>query len=88
MLPFSFYGYCRDGDKQKKLIYDIRTKSPLGCQERCETTKNCVAFSFNRNVRRNCDLYEGGPYTYGWKFYGEKDKDLIKCYLMPQKGQH
>ena len=80
----SFNGLCRFGDKKKNDMMSKRTISPLICQEWCQDTKNCVAFDFAKSRTRDCTLYQGGPYTYGWEMY--KKKDLNKCYLMPTKG--
>ena len=85
LLPVSFNGLCRFGDKKKNDMMSKRTVSPLICQELCQDTKNCVAFDFSKSRTRDCTLYQGGPYTYGWEMY--KKKDLNKCYLMPAKGK-
>jgi len=83
LLPVSFNGLCRFGDKKKNDMMSKRTNSPLICQEWCQDTKNCVAFDFAKSRTKDCTLYEGGPYTYGWEMY--KKKDLNRCYLMTPK---
>ena len=84
MTPFSFYGYCRYGDNERRELNDMRKGSPLLCQEWCQKERGCVAFSFDMNARRDCTLYQGGPYTYGWGM-NKKNKNVRKCYLMPAK---
>ena len=88
MIKHSFIGFCRWGDNKYDTITDVRTKTPLICQRECEKTENCTAFSYNTNVIRNCELYQGGPYTYGRNIYdskGTKNDTSVKCHLMPQK---
>jgi len=82
LTPFSFYGYCRYGDNERNELNDMRKGSPLLCQEWCQKERGCVAFSFDMNARRDCTLYQGGPYTHGWGMY-KKNKNVRKCYLMP-----
>ena len=91
LLPHSFIGFCKYGSGESNEITDVRTKTPLKCQEECEKTANCTAFSYNTNVIRNCELYEGGPYTYGYNIYdskGTKNDTTVKCYIMPSKGKY
>ena len=91
LLPHSFIGFCKYGSGESNEITDVRTKTTMKCQQECEKTANCTAFSFNTNVIRNCELYEGGPYTYGYNIYdskGTKNDTSVKCYIMPSKGKH
>ena len=85
LVPYSFIGFCKWGIDESHPMTNMRTKTVLKCQQECEKTKNCTAFSFNTNVIRNCELYQDGPYTHGHNIYGKNDTS-VKCYLMPPKG--
>ena len=78
-LATTFNGYCRDRNGGKDIIDYIRVEDKLGCQNRCNDTKECVAYAFDRNIKSsaNCDLYRNGPYING------SGKSAVTCYVMP-----
>ena len=75
----TFNGYCRDRNGEKDIIEYIQVEDKLGCRNKCEVTKECVAYAFNRNKinSKNCDLYRNGPYIFG------SGKNATTCYVMP-----
>ena len=58
-----------------KSIHDTDVKK---CQQHCIGNTGCVAFSYSSGSK-TCNLYEGGPYTYG------NGKRGTKCYIMKGK---
>ena len=75
----SYNGFCRFGSGRKNWIFDLDTANAMECYEQCKLRGDCVAFAYNLNFAGNdCDLYRGGPYTYG---NGRKD---TTCYVMPE----
>ena len=81
-LATTFNRYCRDRNGGKDIIEFIRVEDKLGCQNRCEYTKQCVAYSFDSNIRdsENCYLYRNGPYIFG------SGKNATTCYVMPTRS--
>ena len=72
----SFAGYCEYGSGESNHLSGIRNISSVSkCQEECRISVGCVAFSYGESM--DCDLYRGGPYTYG------DGTDRITCYIMP-----
>ena len=78
-LP-SFAGFCRYGSDHRDWIKDLASTSGSKCLKQCQTTPKCVAFAFTPSgIGRECDLYEGGPYTRGDGSVGST------CYIMQGK---
>ena len=79
----SFIGYCRYGFYDGNLIDSANAISAGQCYEKCKTFPNneCVAFTYSPGDPIECDVYRGGPYTYGNSSPGST------CYLMPQIGR-
>ena len=77
----SFTGRCLYGSNEKDVIDDTGydAKNISSCEEFCLKHVDCVAFGYNKySTIDNCDIYRGGPYTYGdgaWNHI---------CYIMPQ----
>ena len=72
-----FDGYCRYGDAKSHWIKVATAINLVSCYETCQKTDDCVAFSYSIDSKDNCNLYKGGPYTYG------SDHPISKCYIMP-----
>ena len=71
-----FNGYCRYGNDSKDFIKFIDTDDVQECKRQCVANPNCTAYAYRENYGGNdCDLYKGGPYTYG---NGRTD---IICYV-------
>ena len=59
----------------------LAINSDVKCYKKCQKTIGCNAFSFEyNNVLEPCNMYTGGPYTYG------NGRVNTKCYVIP-KGQ-
>ena len=79
-FPFSvsYSGYCRFESDKKDTIRELNTLNVRACYKECQSTKDCVAFAFDDDdTGNNCDLYRGGPYTYG------NGREYTTCYIMP-----
>ena len=61
----SFGGWCRYGSDERNWIESVTVSTYIECEQVCRGNTKCVAFSYKANVNNNCNLYEGGPYTYG-----------------------
>ena len=74
----SFLGFCRFGSDEKNVIESIDAPDSVTCKQKCLESNGCVAFALEpRTVNRNCNLYQGGPYTYG------SGKSDTFCYPIP-----
>ena len=72
-----FNGYCRYGSDSKDTFKSIDSDDVEECKRQCVATPNCVAYAYRENYGgKDCDLYRGGPYTYG---NGRAD---IRCYIL------
>ena len=76
-LP-SFAGWCRYGSNERDHIKYITINGALSCKQQCLDTEACSAFSYQPEVKNNCNLYQGGPYTKGDGRAG------TTCYIMPK----
>ena len=57
----------------------LDTNSDVKCYKKCQKTIGCNAFSFEyNNVLEPCNMYTGGPYTYG------NGRVNTKCYVLPK----
>ena len=75
-LP-SFAGRCRYNSNQHDFIKNLVSTSASKCHVQCQITHNCVAFAFSPKLTgKECDLYEGGPYTIG------NGRSGSTCYIM------
>ena len=55
----------------------------MRCYYECVAADNCVAFAYGKysqNTKKNCYLYQGGPYTHG------NDRDDTTCHIMIKAG--
>ena len=74
----AFDGYCRYGSDDKNWIKELDATNKHNCYEQCQTTDGCTAFAYESNgPHKDCDLYRGGPYTYG------SGRMNTICYNMP-----
>ena len=82
-LDLQFYeGWCRFGSDYREWMKGLSTTSDVKCNEICQTTNGCSAFSFEyNNVEEPCNIYTNGPYTYG------SGRANTKCYILP-KGDY
>ena len=79
-LPF-FDGWCRYGSDNRDWMNGYAIKNDILCHQKCQNTTGCSAFSFEYNdVEEPCNIYAGGPYTYG------NGRVNTKCHTIP-KGQ-
>merc|ERR1712136_179292 len=78
----TFHGFCRDSNLEKDIIDFIRVEDNLECQNRCQDTKECVAYAFERKRinKKNCDLYRKGPYVMG----SSNIPNEVTCYVMQE----
>ena len=83
-----FSGMCRyrrygDGKDYRDWIKVFTVTNTLECQRHCIDNTGCTAFSYQNHINKryveNCNLYEGGPYTYG---NGQAD---TTCYIIKGK---
>ena len=73
-----FNGLCRYGSDKWERIKDVDTIGVDECKKNCLQLPSCSAYSYTENyVGNDCDLYSGGPYTYGKTVY-----DHSKCYVL------
>ena len=80
-LPF-FDGWCRYGSDNREWMNGYAIKNDILCHQKCLNTTGCSAFSFEYNdVEEPCNIYSGGPYTYG------NGRVNTKCHTIP-KGQY
>ena len=80
-LPF-FDGWCRYGSDNREWMNGFAIKNDILCHQKCLNTTGCSAFSFEYNdVEEPCNIYSGGPYTYG------NGRINTKCHTIP-KGQY
>merc|ERR1712029_269419 len=79
-----FAGFCRDGSNQKEYYWVSLSKTnEQECLRLCKALPFCVAFARGWNPKKpGCNLYEGGPYTYGTG--GESST----CYIMDLPKKH
>ena len=71
----SFSGWCRYGSGESNYQRDLGLTSSISkCQEECQISVGCVAFTYGENT--DCDLWQGGPYTYG------NGRPGYTCYIM------
>ena len=79
MIDKIYVGFCRCdqcGRNNRSVISSYRTENDSQCQQGCQVSKDCTAFAFEPiNVKKNCNLYRGGPYTYG------SGKEDTICYV-------
>ena len=79
IIEKSYVGFCRCdrcGRTKKSVNSSYHTVNDSDCQQGCEATKDCTAFAIEPgNVKKNCNLYRGGPYTYG------SGKEGTICYV-------
>ena len=75
----NFGGWCRYGSDNSDWNDAITVIDVLECQQHCIDNTECAAFAYTRWVTINCDLYQGGPYTYG------NGKSDTTCYIMKGK---
>jgi len=76
-------GFCRYGDNENenldgKALVDGTGKG--GCKQQCQTTVDCTAYAFT-SENSHCDLYKGGPYTYGSGAHG------VTCSILQDEDQ-
>ena len=80
-LPF-FDGWCRYGSDNREWTMGYAIKNDILCYQKCQNTTGCSAFSFEySDVEEPCNIYAGGPYTYG------NGRVNTKCHTIP-KGQY
>ena len=80
-LPF-FDGWCRYGSDNREWTNGYAIENDILCYQKCQNTTGCSAFSFEYNdVEEPCNIYAGGPYTYG------NGRVNTKCHTIP-KGQY
>ena len=83
VAPTSYFGgFCRYGsdNSENMEMQGITVNNPQKCQQYCMGNTGCVAFSYTNGTTKNCNLYKGGPYTYG---NGKRD---TTCYSMKGKA--
>ncbi len=79
-LPTSYFGgLCRYGSDYRDHFKTITSTNPHECQQNCIDITGCVAFSYTSDAIENCNLYRGGPYTYG------SGKPDTTCYIIQGK---
>ena len=79
-----FDGKCSFGTNYRDFMYeespDIDVITVQNCYDQCKVTDGCTAFDYDANVM-DCDLYSGGPYTYGDR-NANLNRENKKCYTM------
>jgi len=81
-------GFCRYGDNQNEHLSANAITVQTGnneskeesCKQQCESYVNCTAYAFT-SESSYCDLYQGGPYTYGSGRAG------TTCNILPDEDQ-
>ena len=66
------------------MVAAVTVEGAKQCYEKCQTMpiNDCVAFAYSPADSRECDLYRGGPYTYGSGDFGST------CYIRPTGKFH
>ena len=79
-VDLSFHdGWCRYGSDYRGWMEALAINSDVKCYKKCQKTIGCNAFSFEyNNVLEPCNMYTGGPYTYG------NGRVNTKCYVLPK----
>jgi hypothetical protein len=81
-LPGTYPGWCRYGENLKDSFESESDEDSFAeCEEECQKTKGCVAFSYETPTPKeyyNCYRYRGGPYTSG------SFRVNTTCYIMPE----
>ena len=75
----SFGGWCRYGSDDRDQMTNSNVINAQECQQHCVDKRECVAFSYESNNAESCQLYKGGPYTYG------SGRMNTTCYIMQGK---
>ena len=74
----TYAGRCTYGSDERNWIKPVTASNVFKCKQQCLVTGGCVAFSYSKETKDNCILYEGGPYTHG------NDRSDTTCYIMPK----
>ena len=75
-------GYCRTKDGDRDQIRAVGVNDVGRCYAECKAESRCVAFAYTPANCKECDLYQGGPYSTG------NGVDGAACYTMLPSGNY